>query len=421
MNCYFFLLCLIGLFQLINANNNFGHKFRDLFILDQSYINLNHGSYGATPKDVLNEQSSYRTQTEGNPDKFFRYTLFDLIDNARKILATYIKASWKDIVFIQNASEGMNSILRSLITKSDTSIIYLDLEYFMVCQTLSYLKETIGITLLQVNTDNLFPVVNSEDFNIQLLSLVKEKLINIDASHKKICTFSHITSMPAIILPVKLLADLCHSEGAIVVIDGAHALGNIHLDVPSLSADVYVSNGHKWFYTPKGSAFLWVSPFFQSNSNPYEQGKIYPVVISNEGIGESDYATLFSWLGTKDYGAILSFPSAMKFRNILNDDDIIKYNHKLAIQGGELLAKLWNTQLLIPPGILLSSMVNVELPTSNCTLAAELPTMLLDQYDTWVPVTAKSNKCWMRISAQIYNDITDFEYLGNAVKELLSI
>jgi selenocysteine lyase/cysteine desulfurase len=368
MNYCFFLLFIGILLQLINANinNNFGHKLRDNFILDPNYINLNHGSYGATPKDVLTEQSSYRTTTEGNPDKFFRYTLFDLIDNARKLLATYINASWKDIVFIQNASEGMNAILRSLITKPDTSIVYLDLEYYMVSQTLTYLKDTIGITLLQVDTDNLFPVVDSEDFNIHLLSLVKEKLINIDSSHKKICTFSHITSMPAIVLPVKSLADLCHSEGATVVVDGAHSLGNIHIDVPSLSADVYVSNGHKWFFTPKGSAFLWVSPSFHSNSNPYKPGQIYPVTISNEGIGESDYATLFSWLGTKDYGSILSFPSAMKFRNIYGDDDIISYNHKLASSGGKLLAKLWNTQLLVPSGKLLCSMVNVELPTSNC-------------------------------------------------------
>ena len=109
--------------------------------MDPSYRNMNHGSYGVVPKIVLEEQIHWRSLTEANPDKFFRFTVFDILDNSRKAMASFINANYEDVVFVENASEGLNSILRSIVTQPGTAIIYLDLEYMMVEQTMIFLKD----------------------------------------------------------------------------------------------------------------------------------------------------------------------------------------------------------------------------------------------------------------------------------------
>merc|ERR1719502_518600 len=190
---------------------------------------------------------------------------------------------------------------------------------------------------------------------------------SVSSGETIVCSFSHITSMPAVVLPIAELSSVCHEAGALVAVDGAHVLGNIPLHIPSTGADVYVSNGHKWSYTSKGSAFLWVSKTLQPTTGPYTVGRVQPVIVSNEGAGESPFATLFSWEGTKDYGAFLSMPSALAFRATYGEEAIMQYTHNLAVEGGVLLAKAFGTQMLVPPE-LISSMVNVEVPmnTSSC-------------------------------------------------------
>ena len=402
----------------------FGHELRTEFMLDPEYTNMNHGSYGCCPKEVLKAQSYWRDITESNPDKFYRYTLFDELDAVRKEVASYVHSKWEDITFVENASEGMNAFLRSLVTTATTSIVYLDLEYFMVAETMRYLRDTLGATLVEVNTDHLFPVKDVEAFKKKLQIAVNAALISIPLENRKVCSFSHISSMPSIVLPVKELTSVCKQYGATVIIDGAHVMGNIEVNVPSIRADVYVSNGHKWFFTPKGAAFIWVNKELQPSTCPYQaQTVVNPTIISNEGQGESDYAKLFSWEGTKDYGTFLAFHDAIKWRKSLGDKDIMQYNLNLANEGGDTLVEMWKTKTLVPKGELVSAMVNVELPLSvnqNCSIvSSQLPSLLLSQYNTWIPVTEKSGMCLGRISAQIYNDRSDFEFLGHAVLDIL--
>ena len=399
--------------------SQFGHNMLQHFTLDPLYTNLNHGSYGATPKIVQESAQQFRLLTESNPDQFYRFDVFNYLDAARDKLSSVVGVDSEDLVIIPNASEGMNAILRGVVTSAASAIVYLDLEYFMCAETMRFLRDTLGATLYEVDTDEFLPATDANTFNTGLVSAVKTVLGEIPDDQKIVCSFSHITSMPAIILPVVELGEVCHEAGGIVVIDGAHVLGNIPLNIPSTGADVYVSNGHKWSYTSKGSAFLWVSKALQPTTNPYTPGRIQPVIISNEGAGENPYATLFSWEGTKDYGAFLSMPAALTFRAIFGESAIMQYTNTLAAEGGALLARAWGTQMLVP-STLLSSMVNVEVPANTSTCTPSLSEALLDEYKTYVPVTVKSGRCWVRISAQIYTELSDFQYVADSMTALLT-
>ena len=396
----------------------FGHSMLKQFTMDPNYTNLNHGSYGTVPRVVQESAERFRKITEANPDQFYRFDVFTYLDDARDKVAAIVGVEPEDLVLIPNASEGMNAILKGLVSSIDTAIIYLDLEYFMCAETMRYLRDTLGVSLYEVSTEELFPATDADAFKSGLITAVKNMLETVPDDKKIVCSFSHITSMPAIVLPIADLSNVCHEAGALVAVDGAHVLGNIPVHIPSTGADVYVSNGHKWSYTSKGSAFLWVSKALQPTTNPYTVGRIQPVIISNEGLGESPYATLFSWEGTKDYAAFLSMPSALTFRATYGEENIMSYTRNLAAEGGALLAEALGTRMLVPQE-LLSSMVNVEVPTNTSNCNPGFSKALLDEYNTYVPVVVKSDRCWVRVSAQIYTEISDFQYIADSIIAIL--
>jgi selenocysteine lyase/cysteine desulfurase len=272
----------------------------------------------------------------------------------------------------------------------------------MVKNTIYFLNKKYEQQYIQINIT--FPTNNEKIIETVRIALENNPDI-------KLATFSHITSIPAIILPIESLISLCHEKGVMVSIDGAHALGQIPINLNQLNPDFYLSNGHKWLYTPKSSAFLWV--------RKDKQHLIYPPVISNLGQGKTFFQMEFSWLGTMDYSSYLCFPIALKFREKFGDNEIMKYIHSLAVEGGNLLVSMWKTSLLVDHSMI-GSMVNIELPfTENKTKIENLSKNLLEKYHTFVPVFELQEKWYIRVSAQIYNEISDFEYLGKTILQLL--
>mgnify|MGYP002637750004 CR=1 FL=1 len=188
---------------------------------------------------------------EDNPDYWFRFnapdSLFGAAQAVREQLARYIgAASGKDVVFVDNATGGMNAVLRSIRLPPTASILFLNVVYGAVRTTIQYVSQHDGQEAME-QVDVAVP--SSSD---AIVAAVKARL---EANPQiKLASFSHITSIPAQILPVKRLAAACHEHGVLVVIDGAHALGQIPINVADIGADFYVANGHKWLYSPKGSA-----------------------------------------------------------------------------------------------------------------------------------------------------------------------
>eukprot|EP01119_Soliformovum_irregulare_P003875 TRINITY_DN14921_c0_g1_i1.p1 TRINITY_DN14921_c0_g1~~TRINITY_DN14921_c0_g1_i1.p1 ORF type:complete len:406 (+),score=104.66 TRINITY_DN14921_c0_g1_i1:191-1408(+) len=398
---FFSLLAIISLVTEVKANEiPFGKEMLQYFAIQPGYTNLNHGSFGATPRSVLMSQHSYENEMEANTDRWFRYTLVDEIERVRQIVADYVNVKKKDLVFIPNASHGVNAVLRSVILEKPCKILYLNTAYPMVKNVLSFMHDRQGEEVIQLNVT--FPTSNQD-----IITLIKNGL----ETHTDVClvSVSHITSHPAIILPVKDIANLCHSHEAMLLIDGAHALGHIPLNITDIGADFYVSNGHKWLYSPKGSAVLWV--------REDRQHLVFPTTLSLDS--KLDFQARFNWEGTYDYSAYLSMVDAINFRKSFGEERIFSYMHNLAMEGGRLLGDLWETDILTPD--MTSAMVNVRLPgNASDDFMNNLPKMLLDKYDTWVPVIKIQGHWYLRASAQIYNDIADFEMLGNAVLELLS-
>eukprot|EP00658_Telonema_sp_P-2_P013342 TRINITY_DN15055_c0_g1_i2.p1 TRINITY_DN15055_c0_g1~~TRINITY_DN15055_c0_g1_i2.p1 ORF type:complete len:456 (-),score=97.58 TRINITY_DN15055_c0_g1_i2:239-1561(-) len=394
----------------ISGAEKWGHKLLSHWQMADGYMNLNHGSYGATPTIVTEARHRWYSVMEARPDYWFRYngnnhTLYGALDEVRERVGRMINAkNASEVVFVDNASGGMNAVLRSIRLGPDDEILYLNVAYGMVKSTIKYVYHHDD---RERPSESNITIPSSE---AMILTAVENTLKKNPAV--KLASFSHITSIPAIILPVKKLAALCKQHGVMVLIDGAHALGQIPIDVADIGADFYVANGHKWLYSPKGSAILWVTPGKQS--------LIHPNIISYEGQGKTEFQLEFSYVGTKDYSSFLAMADAIDFRNTVlgGDAAIMKYIHELAVQGGQLLQSVWQTEELTTPDWI-GAMANVRLPDGATRCCSTLADKLFVQSNVWVPFYTWNHKCWVRVSAQVYNEISDFAFLGKAVLNIV--
>ena len=400
--------CVLGDDAIANNLPKLGHSMKDHFALAEGYTNLNHGSYGSPPKIVLQAANEWRMRVESNPDLWFRFDMYNELDKVRAQVAKYVGANKDDVAFVDNASHGINAVLRSLKIPQGKKILYLSSAYAMVKNTLRYLEDFDDDQLLEVPIE--WP--STQDAIVDAVSNAFEA----NEGRIYVACFSHIVSVPGTILPVEDLVRLTHKHSSMALIDGAHALGQVPLNLTNLNADFWVGNGHKWLYSPKGSAILWV--------RRDRQTLVEPTTISWEGKGISHFQVAFSYQGTGDVSPYLSISAALDFREWLGGEErIMNYTHSLCMNGGNLLAKKLGTKMLFSSSDRYAQMVDVHLP-SSVTRAMNISEKLIQKYNTYVPVYSLASDadapCFARVSCQIYNDLGDFEMLANAILEIIA-
>jgi isopenicillin-N epimerase len=223
----------------------------------------------------------------------------------------------------------------------------------------------------------------------------------------RLAIVDHITSQSALIVPLAEIAAECHQRGVAVLADGAHAPGAIPLDIPSLGVDWYIANLHKWMWVPRSSGILWTASQRKSD--------LHPAVIS-WGLDQG-FAAEFDLPGTRDPSAHLSAPTAIRMMEEFGAGAVREYNHSLAWQGAALLAERWDSEFVTPESMI-GTMATVALPASMGSTAddaMQLRTQLLFEDHIEVQVHAYRGRLHARISAQIYNDLSDVERLAAAV------
>ncbi|HEV2958032.1 MAG TPA: aminotransferase class V-fold PLP-dependent enzyme [Xanthobacteraceae bacterium] len=367
---------------------------RDEWLLDPEVAFLNHGSYGATPRAVLAEQDRWRALMERRPTYFMERELPPALRAAAARLAAFVGARAEDLVFVENATAGCNAVLRSLRFAPGDEIVLTDHGYPAVRKAAEYVAARTGARVVEAAVP--FPLSDPA----QVVAAVSSRL----GPRTRLAVLDHIASSTAVIFPLRELTALCHAAGVPVLVDGAHAPGMLSLDVPSVGADWYAGNCHKWLMAPKGSAFLWVAPERQADT--------HPLVISH-GFGQG-FAAEFAWVGTRDPSAWLSVPAAIDFHERLGGSKLRERNAALAREQAMMLARAWATERGAPDA-LTGSMAAVRLPPrepATTERALELRRKLFDDHRIEVPVTAFAGALWARISAHAYNRPEDYARLA---------
>jgi isopenicillin-N epimerase len=382
-------------------------NLRSLFLLDPEVIFLNHGSFGACPGPVLDVYQGWQERLEKQPVRFLARELPELLEEARSILAEAVGCRANDLVYLPNATYGVNAAARSLKLGPGDEILTTNHEYGACLNAWKYLSRQTGAELIQQPLT--LPVRSSAD----LVEAFWERV----TPRTKVIFLSHITSPTALVLPVRELCARARDRGILTVVDGAHAPGQIPLDLPSLGADFYTGNCHKWLLAPKGAAFLYV--------RPDRHHLIEPLVVS-WGWGEnrtyragSRLVNLLEWQGTRDPSAALTVPAALVFQKKHGWEKIREHCRGLLMEYlPKFPALTGKPSLYGSESGLFRQMAAVELPP--LADPADYQSHLYREHRIEIPVIEWHGRHLLRISVQGYNQASDLEALLEALNGSLA-
>lgn len=393
-----------------------------LWALDPDVTFLNHGSFGACPRAVLAYQRALQDELEREPVLFLARKLEARIDAARERTARLLGAKPEDLVFVRNATEGVNAVLRSLDLCAGDELLTTDHAYNACKNALHYVADRVGAKVVVAQIP--FPIDAAETVVDCVLSAVTDKT--------RLALIDHVTSPTGIVFPVPEIVRALRERGVETLVDGAHALGMLDLDLDAIGAAYYTGNAHKWLCAPKGAAILHCRTDMQRS--------LRPVVISH---GANDPRTHrsrfwleFDWCGTFDPTAVLTVPFAIDWMEKLAPGglhEVRTHNHLLVLEARQILCEVLGVRAPVPDSML-GSLATVCLPSVHHEIgvrAGALPfdplqEVLFDRFNIEVPVFsfghdgARKLRC-VRVAAQWYNYRAQYEYLAHALRSLLTV
>jgi isopenicillin-N epimerase len=388
----------------------------NLWLLDPKITFLNHGSFGGCPRAVLESQHKLQIRLERQPLQFFVRDLEPLLDEVRSELAQFVQAPADDLVLIPNATSGLNTILRSLRFKRGDELLVTDHEYNASRNVLDFVAEQSGASVVVAKIP--FPLQSADEIVGAILQSV--------TSRTRLALLDHVTSQTGLIFPLEQLVHELSRRGIQTLVDGAHAPGMVPLDLKKLGATYYTGNCHKWLCAPKSAAFLYVQRD--------QQEKIRPLTISHGAnsrrTDRSRFQIEFGWTGTGDPSAYLSVPAAIKYIGSLLPGgwpEIRRRNHALAVAARKIICEAIEIEPPCPDK-LIGSLAAIPLINANAKSRPKSPLFLdplqdklLQEHAIEVPIIPwpKWPERCLRISAQLYNSLPQYERLAEALKKRL--
>lgn len=395
--------------------------------LDPTWVFLNHGSFGATPRVVLEEQRRWRGVLEAEPVAFFVERHERVMDEARAALAGFVGCDAADLALIPNASTGVATVAANLRLNPGDEILISAHEYPACQNSLRHAAAHHGAKVTHATIS--FPCPSPD--------AVIQAYLDQVTPRTRLALVSHVTSPTGLVLPVQRLVRELAGRGVDTLVDGAHAPGMVPtLNLRELGAAYYTANCHKWVCSPKGSAFLWVRPDLQAGFRP--------LVLSNNAEkprpGRPQFLTEFDYQGTADYTPAYSIANAIDFmgREIgaalgAGGDAsagwraVMRHNHELCVRGRDVVCKRLG---ITPPAPdeMIGAMSTMILPSHDAARQAKLAARpsryhdamqdsLLARHRIQVPVWGLAGRPerFVRISAQVYNALPQYEYLAEAL------
>ncbi len=387
--------------------------FAEHWTLDPSVDYLNHGSYGACPRVVLEKQWQLRLELEREPMDFLSRRWNGLLEDARAEVARFLGAQPQDLAFVTNATSGVNAILRGLTLEAGDEILTTDHAYAACRKAAAFVARRGGARVVTVAVP--FPLASAETLVARVLGAVTPRT--------KLALLDHVTSPTALVLPLARLVRALRERGVETLVDGAHATGSVPIDLDAIGAGYYTGNAHKWLCAPKGAAFLHVRRDLQAS--------VHPLVISHGYEPDQEgrrFREEFDWTGTCDPTAWLVMPDCIRFLGGLLPGgwpELMARNRALALRARDILCEALGVTPA-GPDEMVGSLASLPLPVPQ----PGSPVATLDHEKLMDWTRARGVESWfcswpvpsgrlVRVSAQAYNDEAQFRRLAGLLQEAL--
>ncbi|MCJ1282202.1 hypothetical protein MMC26_001525 [Xylographa opegraphella] len=426
-----------------------GHPLREHF-LSGSNPNLNHGSFGTFPEEVRSTLNEYQRQLESQPDIFIRYTYPPLLDKARTATASLLNVPVEEVVFVPNATTGINTVLRGMKFENGDLIVHFETVYGAIEKTVDYIVETTMVESEAIGAR--WPI--EDDTLVQRFEESIVKLNREGGGRRKVrlAIFDTIVSMPGVRVPFERLIAKCKELDVLSMVDGAHGIGHIPLDLGTLKPDFFVSNLHKWLFVPRGACVLHVPLANQhlirsslptswgfvpapktapQSSHPRKPKEITSPLPASR---QPPFIALFEYTATIDNTNYLCVPAALSFRSTIcgGEDRIMSYCIHLALEGGNRAAEILGTDVMDNATHTMRNcaFAMVRLPLSigagkgmvregdKAAVAQWMARRAAEECHTYFAVVLYGERWWWRVSAQVYLEVVDVEWGARKLKEL---
>jgi isopenicillin-N epimerase len=379
------------------------NNLHDQFLLRKDITYLNFGAFGACAKPIFKEYQKFQLELEEEPTLFIQVNGPQYLKASRTALAQYLRCGADDVVYVTNPTYAVNIIAKSLDLKIDDEVLTTNLEYGASDRTWKYYCNKKGARYVRQKIR--FPLESKEDFLNQFLSGVTAKT--------KLIFISHITSSTGLRLPVEEICVFAKEKNILIFIDGAHAPGQVKINLSQLDPDFYTGACHKWMLTPKGSSFLYVRNKLQHLFDPLLISWGY----ESDHPSDSQFLDYHQLQGTRDYSAFLTIPTAISFLEENNWDMVSKDCRMITQNNAARFCKLLQATPLSPVNDdfiqqLYSIPLKIEAPE-------KLHDLLYEKYKIQVPVMLHEGQFYLRYSIQAFNSNEDLDKLYVALEEIM--
>ncbi|MEW2385910.1 aminotransferase class V-fold PLP-dependent enzyme [Micromonospora sp. NPDC047707] len=372
----------------------------DQFLLDPSLVHLNHGGFGACPRPVFDAHQRWQRDLERHPSALLSHGYGALMEGVRERLAEFLGCAARDVVLVQNTTAGLNAVARSLRLRPGDEVLATDHEYEAMDLLWQHVCADTGARYIRHRLP--LPVEEQGDLVEALWSAV--------GPATRVIFLSHITSKTAITLPVAEICRRARAAGIMTVVDGAHAPGQLPLQLDALGADVYAASCHKWLCGPRGTGFLYVRPEYQS-------GILAPLISHGSQPG-STFLDRHRWQGTRDPSAFLALPTAIDCQQTQAWEAARRRSHELARAARAAVSGLFHLEPFTPDSDdWFVQMVSVPLPPCD---SEAMRRRLLTEHRVDAPVRDWADGSLIRVSVHAYNTSDDLGRLVDALGALFT-
>lgn len=373
-------------------------------------FNLNHGSFGASPQVVREKRQEWSNLLESEPMDFFVRQLENHLDFAAEKLGEFVGTDEKDLIFVENATAGMNILATSLEFEQGDEILLSDHEYGAMVRIWRRVCKNTGAVPVFAQTP--CPITSTDEFVDAIFEKATDKT--------RLLLVSHISSPTTIVFPVAKICREAKKRGIPICIDGPHAIAMLPLNIEELGCDFYAASCHKWLCAPFGSGFLYVAPKWQH--------KMQPAVLSwgrSVSGRPTSWKDEFHWIGTHDPSANLSIPAAIDFLSNYGLQKFREETHANAQYFRQRMEEMTGLPALVPDSIdWYGSMISMPIPNNGVEPPANgqrdpLQDALWEKYHIEIPVLHWKGQRLIRYSSHLYNTKEEIDLLMRALGELM--